>query len=316
MSRKRDQPYTGKITNRLDVLFGESTSEEKVTNSIPLDQIQLPSQQPRRYFDPQALQELVASVKQHGILQPLLVRPRDKNKYELVAGERRYRAAREVGLTEVPVMIRELSNEEAFQLALIENLQREDLSPVEETEGILQLLSFKLEMEVPEVTNRLYRMRNENSGLVSQNVLTNSEGQAIQSLFDSLGLVSWESFITTRLPLLKLPEEIKEALRKGEIAYTKAQVIARVKDPDARCRLLDEAVALDLPLVQIKEKVAALNRPQMTNAEKKPTLKSRVDNSYRLLKKSKVWDDPQKQKELEELLGQIEALVSDSSGEG
>lgn len=301
-------------------VFGEEEVSTPVENpqSVPITAITLPASQPRRYFDPRKLEELTQSVRAHGILEPLLVRPLPEqlDRYELVAGERRYRAAKAAGLTSVPVTIRQLTDIEALQLSLIENLQREDLSPVEETEGILQLLSFKLEMDVPEVTNRLYRMRNENSGLVSQNVLTNSEGQAIQSLFDSLGLVSWESFITTRLPLLKLPEEIKEALRKGEIAYTKAQVIARVKDPDARCRLLDEAVALDLPLVQIKEKVAALNRPQMTNAEKKPTLKSRVDNSYRLLKKSKVWDDPQKQKELEELLGQIEALVSDSSGEG
>lgn len=298
-------------------VFGEEEVSTPVENpqSVPITAITLPASQPRRYFDSQKLEELTQSVRAHGILEPLLVRPLPEqlNQYELVAGERRYRAAKAAGLTSVPVTIRQLTDIEALQLSLIENLQREDLSPVEETEGILQLLSFKLEMDVPEVTNRLYRMRNENSGLVSQNVLTNSEGQAIQSLFDSLGLVSWSSFITTRLPLLKLPEEIKEALRKGQIAYTKAQVIARVKDPSARCRLLDEAVEYDLPLVQIKEKVAALNRPQVTNAQKKPTLKSRVDNSYRLLKKSKVWDDPQKQKELEKLLGQIEELVSGSS---
>lgn len=301
-------------------VFGEEEENTPVENpqSVPITAITLPSSQPRRYFDPQKLEELTQSVLAHGILEPLLVRPlpEQHNQYELVAGERRYRAAKAAGLTSVPVTIRQLTDVEALQLSLIENLQREDLSPVEETEGILQLLSFKLEIDVEEVTARLYRMRNENSGLVSQNVLTNSEGQAIQALFDSLGLVSWESFITTRLPLLKLPEEIKEALRKGDIAYTKAQVIARVKDPSARRSLLDEAVALNLPLVQIKEKVAALNRHQVTDSEKNPTLKSRVDNSYRLLKKSKVWDDPQKQKDLEKLLAQIEALVSDSSGEG
>ncbi|MBD2181865.1 ParB/RepB/Spo0J family partition protein [Planktothrix sp. FACHB-1355] len=301
-------------------VFGEEEASTLMENpqSLPITAIALPASQPRRYFDSQKLEELTQSVRSHGILEPLLVRPLPEqlNQYELVAGERRYRAAKAAGLTEVPVTIRQLTDIEALQLSLIENLQREDLSPVEETEGILQLLSFKLEMEVPEVTNRLYRMRNENSGLVSQNVLTNSEGQAIQSLFDSLGLVSWESFITTRLPLLKLPEEIKEALRKGDIAYTKAQVIARVKDALARRSLLDEAVELDLSLVQIKEKIAALNRPQVTNSEKNPTLKSRVDTTYRLLKKSKVWDDPQKEKDLEKLLAQIEALVSDSSGEG
>jgi ParB family chromosome partitioning protein len=94
------------------------------------------------------MQELVESVQQHGVLQPLLVRSRSDDQYELVAGERRYRAAKEVQLAEVPVVIRELSDEEAMQLSLIENLCREDLNPVEETEGILQLLALRLGSDV------------------------------------------------------------------------------------------------------------------------------------------------------------------------
>lgn len=294
------------------VFSNEDEAQPSGQQQLHLAAIALPFSQPRRYFDPQKLQELTNSVREHGILEPLLVRPlpNQLGQYELVAGERRYRAAKAAGLSEVPVTVRHLSDSEALQLSLIENLQREDLNPVEETEGILQLLSFKLEMDVPEVLTRLYRMRNEASGIVSQNVLTNSEGQTIQSLFDSLGLVSWESFITTRLPLLKLPEEIKEALRSGEIAYTKAQVIARVKEEDLRKALLEEAIAQDLSLAQIKEKVSSINRAKATDEEKNGTLKSRVDTTYRLLKKSKIWDDPQKQKHLEKLLAQIETLVS------
>ncbi|MBD2608962.1 ParB/RepB/Spo0J family partition protein [Scytonema hofmannii FACHB-248] len=296
-----------------DFVFGdEPQAQPSGQQIVPLTAITLPTSQPRRYFDPQKLQELTNSVREHGILEPLLVRPLPDNegKYELVAGERRYRAAVASGLSEVPVTIRTLSDSEALQLSLIENLQREDLNPVEETEGILQLLSFKLEMDVSEVVARLYRMRNEASGIVSQNVLTNSEGEAIQSLFDSLGLVSWESFITTRLPLLKLPEEIKEALRSGSIAYTKAQVIARVKDQDLRQALLEEAIASDLSLTQIKEKIAAINRPLASDKGENATLKSRVDTTYSLLKKSKIWNDPQKQKHLEQLLAQIETLLT------
>lgn len=296
-----------------DFVFGDEPQAELSGQQIvPLTAITLPTSQPRRYFDPQKLQELTNSVREHGILEPLLVRPLldNEGKYELVAGERRYRAAVASGLSEVPVTIRTLSDSEALQLSLIENLQREDLNPVEETEGILQVLSFKLEMDVSEVVARLYRMRNEASGIVSQNVLTNSEGETIQFLFDSLGLVSWESFITTRLPLLKLPEEIKEALRSGSIAYTKAQVIARVKDQDLRQALLKEAIASDLSLTQIKEKIAAINRPQTSDEGKNGTLKSRVDTTYSLLKKSKIWNDPQKQKHLEQLLAQIETLLT------
>jgi ParB family transcriptional regulator, chromosome partitioning protein len=104
-------------------------------------------EQPRHYFDPEKLEQLVQSIAQHGILEPLLVRPLETNQYELVAGERRYRAALKLGLSEVPVVIRQLNDEEATQLALIENLQREDLNPIEETEGILQLLAFKTRSE-------------------------------------------------------------------------------------------------------------------------------------------------------------------------
>ncbi len=145
MKRKTERPFGGQIRNRpKDPLFGEEPTREN--QSISLEQIQLPTLQPRRYFDEQALNELVTSIKQHGILQPLLVRPLKGGKYELVAGERRYRAAHTAGLTEVPVVIRELNENEALQLALIENLQREDLNPVEETEGILQLLSLRLQL--------------------------------------------------------------------------------------------------------------------------------------------------------------------------
>ncbi|MDV7393256.1 ParB/RepB/Spo0J family partition protein, partial [Arthrospira platensis SPKY1] len=108
--------------------------------ALPIKAIKLPAQQPRRYFDPDKLAQLTESVKHNGILENLLVRPLDDNQYELVVGERRYRAAQEAGLTEVPVTIKELTDNEALQISLIENLHREDLNPVEETEGILWLL--------------------------------------------------------------------------------------------------------------------------------------------------------------------------------
>jgi ParB family chromosome partitioning protein len=142
MNQKRDnQPYQIK---GVEALLGTSDSSDAASSLVSIHKIVLPQQQPRRYFDPRAMQELVESVKQLGILQPLLVRPIDGNKYELVAGERRYRAASSLGLTEIPVVIRELTDTEALQIALLENLQREDLNAIEETEGILQLLAMKL----------------------------------------------------------------------------------------------------------------------------------------------------------------------------
>jgi ParB family chromosome partitioning protein len=198
--------------------FVFSSEEDLETSSNPtwlsLNSIIINASQPRHYFDSQKLKELTESIIKYGVLEPLLVRPlrNDSKQYELVAGERRYRAAKQAGLTQVPVTIRSLSDREALTMSLVENLQREDLNPVEETEGILQLLSFHLDITVDEVIANLYRMRNESSGMVSQNVLTNEAGKTIQSVFQSLGLLSWESFITSRLPLLKLPSDILEAL--------------------------------------------------------------------------------------------------------
>jgi ParB family chromosome partitioning protein len=131
------------------------------------------------------MQYLVESIKSEGILQPLLVRPVGK-KYEVVAGERRYRAALEAGLTEVPATIREMTDDQAVQYALVENLQREDLNPVEETEGILSLLSLRLECDIAKVTSLLYRMENEAKGKITRNVSGKTEAETVEQVFASL----------------------------------------------------------------------------------------------------------------------------------
>ena len=138
-----------KLRDSLDQVETQSVGDR----DLPLTSICLPAQQPRRYFDPEKLEQLTLSVKEHGILEPILVRPVEgkPDQYELVAGERRYRAAQQLKLTEIPVVIRHLTDTEALQLALVENLQREDLNPVEETEGILQLLSIQLNQAVSDL---------------------------------------------------------------------------------------------------------------------------------------------------------------------
>ncbi len=303
-TRKKDQPYSSKLRG-VAALLGEPVTEV-ASQSVAINLIEKPGQQPRRYFDPEKMEQLVSSVRQHGILEPILVRPLDSGRYELVAGERRYRAALEVGLVEVPVVIKELADEEAQQLTLIENLQRVDLNAIEETEGILQLLAFRLNKTLDEVASLLYRMQNEVKGKATQNVLGSSQEEAIKELFDSLGTITWESFVKSRLPLRKLPEEILEALRRGEIAYTKAIAISRVKDSQQRRELLAEAVQNNLSLAQIKVKVKSI-LPQ----PKSLPLKSRMQEAYRRLNSSQCWNNPKKQKKLEKLLGQIEAMVAE-----
>ena len=281
--------------------------------SIAIDAIILPDSQPRRYFDPQKLQQLTESIRKHGILEPLLVRPMGKaGLFELVAGERRFRAAKELGLTSVPVTIRELSDEDSLQLALVENLQREDLNPVEETEGILQLLGLRLKILPIDVPPLLYRMRNEAIGNTNQNVLINSEAQAVETVFAELGTISWESFATARLPLLRLPPEILEALRSGKIAYTKAQAIARIKDDQRRHQLLTEALSQDLSLAQIKAEIASLKAAKGDIEARDSSLKGQIDDVLRLAKRSQVWTDPKKQRRLEKLLVELKTLVADN----
>lgn len=266
-------------------------------------------EQPRHYFDPEKLEQLVQSIAQHGILEPLLVRPLQPNQYELVAGERRFRAALKLGLTEVPVVIRQLSDAEAIQLALVENLQREDLNPIEETEGVLQLLAFRLEMPVQKIPALLYQMKNtlEKEADAKNNVIPNSlsdQEQKVQSVFQDLGLMNWLSFTCNRLPLLNLPEEVLNAIRCGKIAYTKAIAIARVKDDHQRQTLLDRAIEDNLSLNQIRAYIKSI-KPQ---AEPKSP-RVLVTTLHQRLLKAKLWEDPQRWTQAKELFSQLEALL-------
>lgn len=302
------QPYQIK---GVDALFGEPPEAEVAAEMLPLDQICLPQQQPRRYFDPKAMQDLVESVKQYGILQPILVRCKEGNKYELVAGERRYRAAMSADLKSVPVVIRELTNEEALQLALLENLQREDLNPIEETEGILQLLALKLNRSSKSVIDLLNLAAHPERNPVD-NVNHSSEWQLVLEVFSTVGKLTPESFRTNRLPLLNLPDEVIDATRSGRIAYSKARAISRVPDAVGRQALLEVAITEELSLTQIKERIAQITTSSSNTSgdSQSPSLKSRMNAAYRLAKKSKVWDDPKKQKQIEKLLAELEKLFS------
>lgn len=302
-TRRTSQPPADRSKLKNVALFKDD--DELTSSTVQLDKIILPATQPRRYFDPKAMQSLVESVKREGILQPLLVRPVG-DKYELVAGERRYRAAQEAALTSVPVTVREMSDEQAVQYALTENLQREDLNPIEATEGTLQLLALRLGCETAEVSSVLYRMENEAKGKITRNVSGNSEAEIVEKVFAELGKISWQSFVRTRLPLLKLPIEILSALRAGQIEYTKAKEIAKLTSLEERTELLEAAISLSLPLSEIQQQVKA-KQPAATP----PPLQSRLEATYKQAKKSKVWENPQKQKKLESLLGQLEALMAD-----
>ncbi|MGF1979746.1 MAG: ParB/RepB/Spo0J family partition protein [Nostoc sp. CmiSLP01] len=319
MSSKRNDPYTA-IKKPVELLFGSSTTgtqldnKANATNTIPISKIKLPPSQPRRYFDPQKLEELSRSIKELGILEPLLVRPLTGGDYELVAGERRYRAATMAALTEVPIVAREMDDATTYQVRLVENLQREDLNPLEETEGILELLALRLETSVDETVKLLQRMENEAKGKITRNVTGNAQTLLVEEVFTALGRMKWDSFVRNRLPLLSLTPDVLEVLRSGKIEYTKARAIARVKNDRIRKELLKTAIDHNLSLSEIKQKIQEIDQrseSQPSTQTESIALKERVDNTFQRFKKAKLWDDPKKKTKIEKLLSQLEALMKE-----
>lgn len=175
----------------LNALMLENSVDSTASNTLSINEIVPNKDQPRKTFDEGALQELADSITQHGVLQPLLVRPLPTGGYQLVAGERRYRASRIAGLKEVPVVIRELSDVETMEIAIIENLQREDLNPIEEAEGLQALI--------------------DRCGFTQEDIAV-SVGKS-------------RSAIANSLRLLKLPQEVRDMTREGRISAGHARAL-------------------------------------------------------------------------------------------
>lgn len=291
---------------KLQALAGTYVKPTNTTEvSLAIQAIVRDPDQVRRWFDPVKLAGLTESIKEVGIRERLWVRPLFDGKYQLIAGERRYRAATDAGLTEIPVVILDIDNNLALTLSLAENLQREDLNPVEETEGLLRLLSLRLGMENQEVASLLYKMKNQEEGRVRETSFPNEQVDIIQSVFTTVGRISWQSFISTRLPLLNLPSNILSALRQGKIEYTKARIIARIKDDEARQLLLQEAIDKELSRSDIQARIKAMKPDSL------PSLRNKFkDLSSQMLKlPSTEWENSKKTKKIAKLLEQLEDLL-------
>jgi ParB family chromosome partitioning protein len=280
--------------------MGLAAKEEAFgTEVVPLS-VLVPQAQPRRRFE--NLEALAESIREKGVLQPLLVRPLGDGRYAIVAGERRYRAAKMAGLAEVPVRVLDLSEKEARLLALMENLQREDLNPYEETLGVLELLSEELGKTREEVVGLLRRMRKEKRGEAGHNVMASPEAQRVEEVFKALGRMTWESFVQNRLPLLGLPEDLRAALEEGAIPYTAALELKKVKDPEARARLLEEAKG-GLSLRELKARV----REVMAKEKTPPPWHKEV--ATRLARLDPESLPPEKRRAVEEKVRELLALL-------
>ncbi|MEP0873511.1 ParB/RepB/Spo0J family partition protein [Trichocoleus desertorum AS-A10] len=289
-----------------------SVEVDQAANTVSLTAIKLPTKrQPRRYFDAEKMAQLIASVREHGVLEPVLVRPSGDGNYELIAGERRLRAAKEVGLTQVPIVSREFSDQEALQVALMENLQRDDLNPIEETEAVLELLAIALDGNVDEVKSVIYQAANaKNRGHeLKKNVSLQLE--KVESYLAELGRFNLESFRSSRLPLLNLPSHILDALREGKLEYTKARTIARVKDEQHQHELLEQAIAQGLSLNEIKAKIKEFKTDSEPEAMPERALVGRMTEITKRLKKSKAWNERKKRERINKLLDELERLTGE-----
>ncbi len=280
-----------------------------VKDTLPLNSIASPLYNPRTYFDPEKLQQLAESFKEHGMIGRVTVRPIEgkEQPYELVAGERRFRAAQLANLAEVPVEIKELTDQQAIAVALEENLNREDLNPIEETEGILQLLSLESGLGKPEITSLLYKM------IKGRNVPTTFQ-EVVFKVFESIKNLTWQTFARDRLRLLNLPDPILEAIKQGKIQYTKGIEIAKIQDQSVLDELLDDVITNNLSIKQIKERIAQHKGKSNTDYSELSTedLVKDIRQTYQRLSRSKkVWSNQKNRKKIETLLKQLKSLIDE-----
>lgn len=230
----------GGLGKGLGVLFDENAVDSKGVVELKISEIEPNKSQPRKDFDEEAIASLAESISQHGLLQPIIVHPRTDGVYEIVAGERRWRASRIAGLTKVPVIIKEFDEQTLAEVALVENLQREDLNPYEEALGYRSLIDrFGLTQET--VASRVGRSR---------------------------------VAVTNALRLLKLPDDMLLSLKDGEITAGQARAILSAKEEEQAKELF--RLAKDGASVRTLEAMAA----KPFNAKKGTVKQNKISDNH------------------------------------
>ncbi len=293
-------------------------SEGIGVGAVPVASVRYNDRQPRKHIDEDGLEELAESIREKGVLEPIIVR-RAGNGYELVAGERRTRAAALAGLSEVPAIVVDIDDREALEIAIIENLQREDLNAVEETEAVLGLLEITLDLERDDVVALLQAVYNEDRGRPADGRVRERERDVARALFRRLGRFTVSSFVSNRLPILEFPEELLASVRGGRLEFTKAQAIARVENGKAQRILLEEAVRDGLSLSQIRRRITELRREGAQkrtstgeSASVDATTQALVSSTKRLLNKRKIAGLTRAQAaRVNELLSELQKVLSE-----
>ena len=214
----------------LSLLSPDRTGHSSGVRMIPLGQIAPNPEQPRLVFEAEALVELAASIREHGVLQPILVRPRGDNEYELIAGERRWRASKAAGMETIPALVEDIDDETALEISIIENLQREDLTPLDEAA----------------MYDRMVRLH----------------GYSVRKLAQKLG--KDKGYLENRLRLADAPDDVRElvSLRKDTLSH--AYELMKVQDPKKRKRLGQQVARGELTLLKLRDRIEGRRRSPAT----------------------------------------------------
>lgn len=216
MARKSEKKTAGSFS---DLFFDNTGESAEGASTLRISEIEPNKDQPRKYFDKEALQQLADSIGEHGVIQPLIVRSMPSGNYRIIAGERRWRAAKMAGLSEIPVVIRDdLTDEQAMQIAMIENLQRENLNPIEEALGYKELLD-KYD--------------------ITQDKLAKALGKARSTITNSLGL-------------LTMPNAVQELLRSGKLSAGHCKALKKIKDEAMMIELAHRTAEGELSVRQVE----------------------------------------------------------------
>ena len=245
------------MKNRFAKLFGVNRKDEVAVTQITevraddtvqelsLSRLRPNRYQPRKVFEPAKIEELATTISEHGLLQPIVVRKADGDCYEIIAGERRFRAVKSLGWSAIPAIVRDMDDDTTAALALIENLQREQLSPIEEAEAYDRLLAL--------------------NGL-TQDALAKSLGKS-------------QSTIANKLRLLKLPEDVKQSLRDRRINERHARALLPLKEEGLQLQVLAEVLEQDFNVKETEERVAFLTTP-IEEEKRKPKKQRRRTKSF------------------------------------
>jgi ParB family chromosome partitioning protein len=218
----------------LTSLMSQMAPEDAVQRELPVGNLVPNRQQPRTHFDEEALEELASSLKLHGMVQPIVVR-KVGDKYEIIAGERRWRAARKAGIAMVPVIIKEVPDDQLLEIALIENIQRQELNPIEEARAFWQL-GEHLRLTQEQVADRVSKSRSQ---------------------------------VANTLRLLRLPSHLQEHIAAGRVSTGHAKVLLGVVDVRAQEQLVEDVLKFQISVRTLEAKVAQLAKAKSPRAKRK-----------------------------------------------